>query len=620
MRAPGWPTAATAALAVTQAACSAPVTGELIVAIQTDMAVPKDLEHFELLVLSDGKPVPPLSNARFLLGPEGVSLPATQGLTVSEDPGREISIRVRAILPGQRRVEHAVITTVPEHRVATLWVPLHFLCSEDEASPPGAPDRCPEGQTCFAGECRDHRVSSAHLPDYVEQDVLHRACFDAASCFRDVVPAAGLDPVACTIAASGDVNVAIATEGDGACGAWGCFVPLDAESDLGWRRSGDRIELPKALCLPDEPGRLAGFGVVTSPVTAACPLKRIGDPICSVDERRPVVLAARQRSPGSLALSDKAVFWTEQGSLDGPADGAVKRVPLGGGAPVTLAQRQAVPRQVALDPAGRRVLWTNRGAGGAMTALMERSLEVDDTAPLLDAQRLEPLGPSGALEGLAARGAYLFWTQLRGAAAPGHKALGRVGRAALDRPMEEMKLADAVSAYHVAAANSVVCWTDLGEDDGTDASGSVSCLKTGATVPVEVGSRQRKPHSIALDAKDPTEVFWVSFGGEVVRGAVNGNSPEVIFQDHENEGLYGIALDERWVYWTHRLRGTVSRLPRDAAPVGAGGGESPLTLAEGQRSPGAIAVDASAVYWINEGSPKQANGAVVRYAKPLPPR
>ncbi|WP_437969044.1 hypothetical protein WMF04_07010 [Sorangium sp. So ce260] len=609
MRGPRW---STAALALAAAGCSAPVTGELIVAIQTDMAAPKDLDHLELHVLSGGKPV--ISNARFRLGPEDVHLPATQGLTVSEEPDREILIRARAILRDRTRVEHTVITTVPEHRVATLWVPLHFLCSEDSASPPGAPGRCPDDQTCFAGECRDRRVSSAQLPDYVEQDVLRRACFDAAGCFRGAIPAADLDPVACTIAASGDVNVAIATEGDGACDGSGCFVPLDAESDLGWRRRGDRIELPKALCPPDEPEGLARLGVVTSPVTPACPLKRIGDPICEVDGGRPVVLAARQRAPASLALSEDGVLWTEQGWLDDSADGAVKQVPLGGGAPATLAERQAVPRQIALDRASRRVLWTNRGVGGATTALMARSLDRDDTAPLLDAPRLGLLGPSGVLEGLATRGASLFWTQLTGTAAP-----GRVGRAALDGRMETA-LAGAASAYHVAAANSVVCWTDLGEGDGTGESGSVLCLKAGATEPVEVGSRQRWPYGIALDARDPTEVFWVNFGGEVVRGAVDKNSPEVIFQDHKNEGLYGVALDERSVYWTNRLRNTVSRLPRDAASVGAGGGEPPLTLAEGQRNPGAIAVDASAVYWINEGSAGQADGAVVRCAKPPPPR
>ncbi|XXX78730.1 hypothetical protein WMF30_08130 [Sorangium sp. So ce134] len=605
-----------AALALAAAGCSAPVTGELIVAIQTDMAAPKDLDHLELHVLSDGKPV--ISNARFRLGPEEVTLPATQGLTVSEDPGREIFIRARAILRDRTRVEHTVITTVPEDRVATLWMPLHFLCSEDEASPPGAPGLCPGDQTCFAGACRDRRVRSADLPDYVEGEVLRRACFDPASCFPGAAPAADLDRNECTIAASGDVNVAIATEGDGACSASGCFVPLDAESDLGWRRRGDRIELPKAICAPDEPARLAKLEVVTSPVTAACPLKRIGDPICEVDPRRPVVLAARQRAPSSLAVSDDAVFWTEQGRLDGYADGAVKRVPLGGGAPVTLAQGQAVPRQIALDRARRRVLWTNRGASGAATALMARSFDRDDAAPLLDAQRLDLLGPSGALEGLATGGDELLWTQLRGTAAPDPKAPGRVGRAALDG-RGPTKVADAAAAYHVAAASSVVCWTDFGEDDGTEASGSVFC-RTGAAEPVEVGSKQRKPHGIALDPRNPTEVFWVNFGGEVVRGAVDSNKPEVIFQDHGSEGLYGVALDERSVYWTNRVGGTVSMLPRGAAPVGAGRGEPPVALAEGQRNPGAIAVDASAVYWINEGSPDQADGAVVRLAKPLPPR
>ncbi|WP_437757458.1 hypothetical protein [Sorangium sp. So ce1389] len=606
----------TAALAVASAGCSAPVTGELMVAIQTDMAVTKDLDHIELHVLSGGNPV--ISGARYRLGPNDVALPATQGLLVSEDPSREISIRVRAIRHDRPRVEHTVLTTVPSDRVATLWVPLHFLCSADEASWPGAPGACPDDLTCVAGACRDPHVSAASLPDYVEEEVLRRACFDVSRCFRSADPAEDLDAADCTIAAGDDVNVAIATEGEGACGGAGCFVPLDAESDFGWHRRDDRrIALPEALCSPE---RLARLGVVTSPVTAECPAKRIGDPLCAVDESQPVVLAARQRSPISLAVSEESVFWTEQGALSGPdgfkGDGAVKRIPREGGAPETLAPGQAAPRQLALDGASGGVLWTNRGVGAGKAALMRRSLDRDDAVALLSEQQLQALGPSGALEGLATNDRHLFWTQLSGTGVR-----GLVGRASLDG-QTGVTLSEPFSANRIAAASNVVCWTDLGQDDtapdAVDDTGAVWCLKSGEAMPVKVADRQRKPYGIALDATNASEVFWVNLGGEVVRGAVDGDAPEVIFEDHDHPGPYGIALDEDRVYWTNLMQGTVSTLPRDAPPNSDCRGDR-CTLATGQRRPGAIAVDAGAIYWVNEGSPGEANGAVVRLAKPPPP-
>ncbi|WP_433933939.1 hypothetical protein AB3662_05820 [Sorangium cellulosum] len=619
----------TAALAVASAGCTAPAMGELMVAVQTDMAVPKDLDHVEMEVLSDGNPV--ILNDLKELGPNRFQLPGTRGLTVSEDPSREIRIRVRALLGKRIRVEHTVLTTVPEDRVATLWVPLHFLCSMDaeggEAREPDLAGACPDDPACAAAACGERRVSAASLPDYAEQDVLHHACFDAAKCFQRVSPLedGDLDAEDCTIAArDGDVNIAIATEGDGACGAAGCFVPLDAESDFGWRRRDDgRIALPKALC---SPGRLARLGVVVSPVTPSCPPKQIAQPLCPADEGRPVVLAARQRSPIALAVSEDGVFWTEQGTLSDEhealehnVDGAVKRVARVGGPPETIASKQAVPRHLALGD-GDEVFWTNRGvAGAAATALMRWSPGGGNARPWLN---VEQLGHSGSLEALAMDGESLFWTQL-----PDGGALGRVGFAMLD-PRDEpapATLADTHHANRMAAANNVVCWTDVGQDSAENdtANGSVQCKKRSSSEIVSVGAGERKPYGVALDAENPAEVFWVNFEGEVVRASLDGARRDVIFQDLDAPGPYGIALDERRVYWTNRIQGTVNVLPRDAPP-GSACRSGACTLATGQLNPGAIAVDGDAIYWINEGSPVvgstgKADGAVVRLARPPPP-
>ncbi|WP_437318593.1 hypothetical protein [Sorangium sp. So ce385] len=587
-----------AAFAAAQAACSAPVTGELMIAVQTDMAMPKDLDRFHLEVLSGGNPV---IDDSFSLGtdPEDVSLPGTQGLTASDDPRLEIRITLRGFLRERVRVLHTVVTTVPEDRVATLWMPLHFLCSGEEAD---AEEACGADRTCVAGTCVDPHVSAELLPDYVERDVLRRACFDVARCFGGA-DLAEVEPAGCTIAASDDVNVAIATEGDGICGPSGCFVPLEAESEVGWRRTPEgRIALPKAICSPE---RQPAPVVVTSPVTATCPRKQIGDPLCAVDEQQPVVLAARQRSPMSLAVSDEAVFWTEQGSLS-DVTGAVKRVARTGGRPEALATGQAAPRQIALGETGR-VFWTNHGIGERESALMRLAVGSNEPERLLDEPSLER---SGALEGLATSGDRLFWTQLSGI--PGEP--GSVGQMEPSRRVAEPIFDAGSYPYRIAAAGSVVCWTDHGAGEA----GEVRCWEADTAEPVIVGDRESTPYGIALDAGDPVEVFWVNYhGGEVVRGAADGSRRDVLVKGCE--GPYGVALDEQFIYWTNRGDGTVKALPRGAVPgVGCGAGEV-LTLAEGQRSPGAIAARAGAIYWVNEGSAGEADGAVVRRAKP-PPR
>lgn len=592
MSAPRW---SIGPLALAAAACSAPTPGELIVAIQTDMAVPKDLDHIELQILSAGTPIFP--SRRLPLGPDEVMLPATQGLLVSDDPGREISIRVRAIQKGRVRVEHSVVTTVPEDRVATLWVPLHFLCSAEHAGLPSAEGVCPEGQTCFAGACRDDRVSSALLPDYVERDVLAPgACFDVAGCFRGAARAE-VDRGTCTIAASdeGEVNVAIATEADGACSASDCLVPLDAEGDLGFRAEGNgRIALPRAVCALGMADR-----VVVSPVTAACPAKRRRDAICAAPAG-PIALAALQRSPASLAVSKDAVFWTEQGSLarEGggfAGDGAVKRVGLHGGALETLAKVEGVPRQVAL--VGDQLFWTSRRPGGVGGALMQRSVDRDDPDARVERQ--------GLMEGLATNGTWLFWTELSSLGGPS----GRVVRAWRSGESELELDGDIAYPYQIAAADNVACWTDHG---ASEQGGEVSCLRRDASQREKVSgdAPERTPQGIALDAKDPAEVFWVRFGGgEVVRRSLRDGGITVLASGQG--GPYGVALDEHRIYWTNYLDGTVMALPRGAPP-----GTPPERLASNQRRPAAIAVDAGAIYWINEGSAGNPDGAVVRLEKP----
>jgi hypothetical protein len=307
------------------------------------------------------------------------------------------------------------------------------------------------------------------------------------------------------------------------------------------------------------------------------------------------VLAAWQRSPVALALSNADVFWVEQGSAEA-ADGAVKRVPLGGGTPELLARGQAAPRSIVLDSGNP--LWTVRGDGPEAGALMR--LELDSGSPsALVAGRSRP-------EGVARNEKKVFWTEWN----TGVHLAELTGSGETSIPSSD----DRRFPYAIAAARDAVCWTEYGMSQD---SGRVMCsdidTRTGAVAPGRVvGGAERTPHAIALEtdaAGNAVAVVWANYGsGEIVQGRPREvDSRQVLARDQD--GPSGVALDADAVYWTSRGKAAVVRLSR------RDDGATPEVVASGRYNPGAIAVNRDAVFWVDEGSPGRANGAVVRLAR-----
>jgi len=643
------PTAALAALAVVLGApsCKTPPSGQIMLAVQTDMSLPKDIDTIRILVLRDGKVL--YDNKFEKLGEsDSVVLPATLGLLAPKDPkdlGRPMTIRVIASRgPDFVRVLREVVTTMPAGRTVTLQVPLQFLCDgsgaveldahgnakRDSAGNVVVTSTCPEGETCIAGSCQDRTVDSATLPDYAPEEVFgggtgtgDGACFDTATCFDGGAEAEvdlvtfEADPTTCRAKGSGDVNVGLRTQGSGICGAAGCFVALDADGDAGWKQGdGGSILLPAAVCEKLASGDLAG--VVTAEVgSAPCQRKRVALPTCGPwsaagsesapppETKGPIALASGQTNPLSLALSAGALYWVSGTTFDeatGPKnDGSVKMIPLGGGEPLVIADNQASPRDLALDDTKKIVVWANAGD----QALAWATLGIPGGAPLSMA------GPKLAEpEGIALRGSELLWTEL------GNDGVFRA-QTSFNGSLLEAKAPEQLSQpsapgttpRRVAAAKNVVCWT-------YESSGSVACHANGTAV--TVAASVVTPRALALDVAadgSATQVFFASFAdvqagkqrGGIYVAPVDGSAasaPELVAaEDHPN----GLAVDADAVYWTGRTAGTVMRWSRATKEI--------TVLASSQRTPGAIAVDAAAVYWIDESAHDQPDGTIMKLAK-----
>jgi hypothetical protein len=627
--------------------CSPSPLGEIVIAIRTDIAIPKDIDRIIIDVTVAKTGESKFTMAYQALDPDHTfKLPATLAFTASEtDPGAAVRVRVVALHgDGAPRMIREVVTTVPADRTATLPIPIEFLCDgmattvldpvtqkpvRDAKGDLVFKSTCDDGMTCAAGKCVDFTVPEISLASYEGALIFGGGtgnqdgdCFDAASCFEGAT-LADVNPGNCTIQAGNDVNVALLTQGAGSCGASGCFVPLDAESDAGWQPDKNgALRLPKAVC--DKIASHELGGVVTAPAgKSPCARKQSSLPVCgpfssagtyvAPSTTAPIVVASGQQNPVALGLEEtpatSRVYWTVRGTFDAMSgnpnsDGAVKRSLTTGEEAVVIAKDQASPHDLVVSGAQDAAFWTD--ASGS-------SIQITS----LHAPAATLLVPNlGRPEGLALDGTNLVWTDLTS---------NQVSTTALTVDKSGLMYSGASTVVpapmpmgnaprRVAAAKGLVCWTYEDKLDSTH--GAVAC-NDGSSAIAAVPMAQT-PRSIALvasgpgaagtvyfasfaDRKDGGGVYSVSSKGGAVTHLSKGHAGFADGEDYPN----GIAVDSGVVYWTSRTRGAVMRL--------AGG--TLTEIASHQINPGAIVVGKDAVFWVNEGTVDKFDGAIVRHAK-----
>jgi len=279
------------------AACSSQPPGGLVLEIETDVPLPKDVDTIHLQVSSNGSTQ--FENS-YSVGNGALLVPATLTLLPGSTATAPVTIRLLAYRGTDVRMLREVITTIPTTRVATLLLPIQWLSfgmttGGSVSDPSGVQSTCRAGETPDEGGCVPSTVDSGSLPAYSASAVFaggdgtgNGTCYDLLGCFA-ALESAPLDSSNCTIADPGgaDVNVALAlpaSSGDGECDASRCLVPVPmATKGSGWTRPlGGRIALPTAVCTDHAKGSILEVLTSTKCASATAEVPLCG-PWSSVD-------------------------------------------------------------------------------------------------------------------------------------------------------------------------------------------------------------------------------------------------------------------------------------------------------------------------------------------------
>lgn len=246
-----------------------------MLALSTDMAVPKDIDNIRVQVVR-GSGTLVHDQTYWIEGDEDgdTKLPATLAVVAGDAGDDPVQVRLIGARGAEARIFSKVKTRVPSDRIATLPLPVQWLCdgSVTEIAVDTYESACgSKGDTeysCVAGTCQPVDVNVGGLADFEPElvfgggagpgDDLGR-CFDVEPCFDggETVDPTSDCKLDLEVPPGGEINVALAfpltdadgNEGPGLCGEEACYIPLDRDERFGWQLDDDgMVQLPDAVC------------------------------------------------------------------------------------------------------------------------------------------------------------------------------------------------------------------------------------------------------------------------------------------------------------------------------------------------------------------------------------
>jgi Leucine-rich repeat (LRR) protein len=288
---------------------SAPPKGQVMVALSTDMSIPKDVSRIRVRVKLGAEV---RYEYDYIIAPDGqFHIPGTVAVVEGSTPNPVVTVEVIGLQTQagklKARTFGKAITSIPRERIALLQMPVQWLCDgqvadigeEDFVSTCEPNIETGEETACVAGACQAVEVKSDSLPSYDAAlvygggdgpDDTNAQCFDTLTCFdlgSDLGQADLGSACSVTLADDGSTpNFALVTSAGsaGIChdgGAQPCYVPLDQDERSGWSFAADAPAGKRVAVLPASACAALGDGRADSVrVTTACATKTTAAPTC----------------------------------------------------------------------------------------------------------------------------------------------------------------------------------------------------------------------------------------------------------------------------------------------------------------------------------------------------
>ena len=291
---------------------------------------------------------------------------------------------------------------------------------------------------------------------------------------------------------------------------------------------------------------------------AACAIDCHGNP-CIANVCQALLLAKGLKSPLYLAVDATDVFFTEMGHAGTAVDpNPVSRIGKAGGAKVTLAMDDGLPRGIAVD--ATNVYWNDAAEDGAENVW--RASKADGSGAAIAGRMPTPVD----IQGIALSQDAIF-------AASGTQIRYFGKTASMSFGGEATTVLVHVIGVAVTSDNSFGYGADLG-------SGALGVLdqKGGTTTPVPLGNQ---PVDVAIDA----DYAFVATGAQIVR--VSRVDQTTLVLATGLTGAVGVAVDPTTLYFTTQTE--VRKVPK-------GGGASTV-IVTGLSSGGRIVADNTYVFY-----------------------